>query len=284
MIWLIIAVLGITAIILTALGAWQLWRKRRANADSISSDIKPRRPKPYQPPHVFNSGCLLVFGLFWTSFSLVFVVVGLGSAAAEWSTYTVLRENGVSTEAEIVSRRINEDSDGDTYYVTYTYTAPLPQGDRDTFTREEQVSRKEYQTMRPGTNVNIRYAANHPATARLTDTSRAVAIILPIVFGLFGGIFTLVGIVLVSAGVKSMTQARQLAYLGVTTQAHIIERWTDADSDGDTTYCVSYRFTAPGYPEIIKAEYNRKAYDLLDDTVMVRYVRNQPDICRLELP
>ncbi|MCB0213200.1 MAG: DUF3592 domain-containing protein [Anaerolineae bacterium] len=283
MIWFLIAILGVIAAVLIALGVRQLWQKRRIKAEVALSDTHSR-PTPYQPTHVFGSGCLLVFGLAWTSFSLVFVVVGLGSVAAEWTTYTLLRDNGVTTEAEVISQRVNEDSDGDTYYITYRYTAPLPQGDRDSFTREESVSQKEYQTLTPGTQVSVRYAASHPETARLVNSSRTAALILPLFFSLFGGVFALVGIGLIAGGAKSMRQARKLAYQGVTSQAHIIERWMDTDSDGDTTYCVSYRFTAPGHPEIIKAEYNRKAYHLPDDTVAVRYVPNEPDICRLEVP
>lgn len=37
----------------------------------------------------------------------------------EWRTATSLNQTGVTTEAVIIDRRIDSDSDGNTYYVTY---------------------------------------------------------------------------------------------------------------------------------------------------------------------
>ncbi|MCB0166376.1 MAG: DUF3592 domain-containing protein [Anaerolineae bacterium] len=283
MIWLLIAILGAFATILIGVGGWELYKKRSVRRATNQSTTQSDRPKIQQPPNIYGSGCALVFGLIWVSFSLVFVVVGLGWLASEWTTYTLLRESGVTTDAVVISRRIDTDSDGDRFYITYRYTAPLPQGDRSAFTHEESVSRSEYQAYPPDTKVPIRYAANQPETAQIAGKSITGSILFALFFTVFGGIFTFVGLAMISGGVKNMAQARALAYRGVTAQAQLIERWTEQDSDGDTHYCVSYRFTAPGYPEVFKAEYNRLAYDLPGDAASVRYLPYQPEICRLEL-
>ncbi|MCB0172866.1 MAG: DUF3592 domain-containing protein [Anaerolineae bacterium] len=283
MIWTLIAIIGAFAVVLIGVGGWELWKKRSARRATAQSAAQSGRPKIQQPPNIYGSGCALTFGLVWVSFSLVFVVVGLGWLVSEWTTYTLLRESGVTSDAVVISRRIDTDSEGDRFYITYRYTAPLPQGDRGTFTKEENVSRGQYQEYPPDTRVTIRYAASQPETAQLAGKSITGSILFALFFAVFGGIFTFVGLALISGGVKNMSQARALAYRGVTAQAQVIERWTEQDSDGDTQYCVSYRFTAPGHPELFRAEYNRRAYDQPGDAVSVRYLPYQPEICRLEL-
>lgn len=283
MIWTLIAIIGAFAATLIGVGGWELWKKRSARRAMAPSAAQSGRPKIKQPPNIYGSGCALTFGLVWISFSLVFVVVGLGWLVSEWTAYTLLRESGETTEAVVISRRIDTDSDGDRYYITYRYTAHLPQGDRGTFTHEESVSNSEYQAYAPDTSVTIRYAAVQPETARLADKSITGSIVFALFFTIFGGVFALIGLAMISGGVKNMSQARALAYRGVTTQARLIERWTEQDSDGDTQYCVSYRFIAPGHPEVFRAEYSRRAYDLPGDIVSVRYLPYQPEICRLEL-
>ncbi|MCB9077738.1 MAG: DUF3592 domain-containing protein [Anaerolineaceae bacterium] len=283
MIWTLIAILGTFAAILIGAGGWELWKKRSAKQAAARTASQSGHPKVQQPPNIYGSGCALTFGLVWVSLSLVFVVVGLGWLASEWTTYTLLRESGVTTEAVIISRRIDTDSDGDSFFITYRYNAPLPQGDRGAFTNEESVSRSRYEEHPPETRVTIRYAADHPETARLASSSITGPILFALFFTVFGGIFTFVGVAMVAGGVKNLSQARALAYRGVTAQARLVERWTEQDSDGDPLFCVAYRFTAPGHPEVFKAEYNRRAYNHPDDTVSVRYLPHQPQICRLEV-
>jgi hypothetical protein len=80
------------------------------------------RPTPKQPPGAGKGGRELIFGLGWTAFSLIFVIAPIAIFIAEWQTTNLLRTTGVTTEAVVISRRIDEDSEGDSYYVTYQYS------------------------------------------------------------------------------------------------------------------------------------------------------------------
>ena len=44
----------------------------------------------------------------------------------ELQVYILLKNTGDYAEAVIIDRRIDYDSEGDDYYVTYQFTAPLP--------------------------------------------------------------------------------------------------------------------------------------------------------------
>jgi hypothetical protein len=226
----------------------------------------------------------LLFGLGWTAFSLIFVIVPIAVFITEWQTSNLLRTTGVTTEAVVISRRIDEDSDGDTYYVTYRYWVPI-KGDRTQLTYEESVSEDTYQELSPESRVLVRYSATDPEVVRLEGQSRAFETILLICFALFGGLFVLIGVWLVYSSWQGIYTARVLARRGEVTTGRVTDSWIETDSDGDKAYCVAFCFAEPGQPEITTAEYNRKAYNTLQvgDPVQVRYLPGNPNICRLEM-
>lgn len=243
------------------------------------------RPTPQRPPRsFFGEGCGLLFGLGWTGFSLLFVFIPIAIFVTEWQTANLLRDTGVTTEAVVISRRIKEDSDGDSYYVTYGYRVPI-KGDQMQLTHEESVSVDLYQELVPESRVTVRYSNTNPDIVRLEGRSRVFETVLLTGFGLFGVLFVLVGGWLVRSSWRELHQARLLARHGQLAIGQVTERWIETDSDGDKEYCVAFRFAEPGRPEITTAEYNRKAYDALQvgDAVQVRYVPGQPEICCLDL-
>lgn len=147
LLWPIIGIMSLTILGLIGTGLW-LIRADRAKRDrsaepwSGSGLSQPQRPKPRQPIGGMSwvrAGCELPFGLVWTAFSLVFVVFSVGMFFSEWRTYMRLKNEGVIGEGVITGRQVDEDSEGDTYYVTYKYTAFLPQDNRQQFSHEESV-------------------------------------------------------------------------------------------------------------------------------------------------
>jgi hypothetical protein len=50
-------------------------------------------PKPSQPPEA--SGCMLFFALFWTLFSALFLVLGVGTYLRDSSAYHRLSREGM---------------------------------------------------------------------------------------------------------------------------------------------------------------------------------------------
>ena len=130
------------------------------------------RPTPQRPTGVGNGGCEFLFGLGWTAFSLIFVIVPIAVFIAEWQTSNLLRTTGVTTEAVVISRRIDADSEGDTYYVTYRYRVPV-KGDQMQLTHEESVGHDLYQELSPESRVTVRYSATNPEVVRETSASSA---------------------------------------------------------------------------------------------------------------
>jgi hypothetical protein len=268
----------------------------RADRGKKAGSIEPRseslqtpiistqeRPKPRQPFSTGAVGCHLLFGAFWTGFSLLFLILPIGMFYAEWQTYTLLQDTGATIEGVITGRRIDKDSEGDTYYVTYQYTAPLPQGDRQRFSREESVSSSLYATLTPETRVTVRYAPSEPEVARLEQVFGRPSPFNFCISGM-GGLFTLIGLVMIGGSLRSLYIARQLTSRGQPAEGVLVDRWTDTDSEGDKTYIVAYRFSPPGGPPVTAAEYSRKAYDTcqIGDSVEVRYLPAKPETCRLE--
>lgn len=242
------------------------------------------RPTPKRPPGLGNAGCGFLFGLGWTGFSLLFVIIPIGILIIEWQTSNLLRTTGVTTEAVVINRRIVADSDGDSYYVTYRYSVPI-KGDQTQLTHEESVDRDTYQALSPESRVLVRYSATNPEVVRLEGQSKTFEAIGLTCFMLFGGLFVLIGVGLAYSSWREIHQARLLARYGKIATGHVTDCWIETDSDGDKAYCIAFRFAEPGRPEITTAEYNHKAYEtlLVGASVQVCYLPGQPEICYLKL-
>jgi hypothetical protein len=253
-----------------------------AASSSASSFPAHLRPSPERPPVAGQGGCMLVFGLGWTLFSLLFLILPLLMFWRDWGEYRLLKNSGETVEGVIIERRIDEDSDGDTYYVTYQYLAPVGLGDRGRFSREQSVRRKTYNALPIETRVSIIYAPSEPGVARLAGELRPPFYLL--FMAAFGGLFVVIGLVLLVGGWEQLSQASALRRRGQVTQGTLLDRWIQTDSDGDREYCVAYSFTPTGGPQVTRAEYNRAVYEALNpgDLVSVRYLPKRPDVSRLE--
>src|SRR5262245_13764224 len=67
------------------------------------------RPQPHHPKTGLNLGCLLIFSLVWLSISLFGIIFSVRWLIEEWRVYTVLKDTGVTLEAVIVDRPVDED-------------------------------------------------------------------------------------------------------------------------------------------------------------------------------
>ncbi|MEW5961898.1 MAG: DUF3592 domain-containing protein, partial [Chloroflexota bacterium] len=246
----VIVTFAVISLTLIALG-WRLLAGRQAAGQQSPAWSTPSpaptpistRPRPRARPDLIGNGCTLLFGLGWTVFSLIFVIISFAIFIPEWRTASLLNETGVTTEAVVIDRRIVPDSEGDTYYITYQYSAPLPQGEqRLQYSNEESVSRQIYDDQPIESRVTIRYAANQPEVARLAGRSRTIDVMVLAFLALFGGLFVLVGLWQIYSSWQGIRHSTALARQGVLTTARLTERWLEKDSEGGNSYCVAFRF------------------------------------------
>lgn len=308
----LILLLSLLTIALLGLGVWFILADRAKNSaasdhfwpsahPSFQSTPQPtpqptfqsqpptgERPSADMPLTWSGIGCVLTFGLAWSGFVLFFVVVMTYTFLADWQAYTLLRDTGQVVDGVILDRRIDYGSadDDDDYYLTYRYTAPLPQGDSQSFTEEASVSRSTYDAFPPERPVKVLYAPADPAVSELEPEFGSP--FWPFAFfACFISLFVIIGVGMLTWGLNNSRKVLLLNARGQMTQGTLTHRWIDTDSDGDDTYCIAYRFEVPlaGSGPVLKGEQNPKAYNSLNvgDPVSVRYLPNNPTVCRLEL-
>lgn len=110
---------------------------------------------------------------------------------------------------------------------------------------------------------------------------------------LLAGAALLFGLFFLISGGRIFWQALALHSQGRLTGGVLFDRWIELGRVGragyEKHYCVAYYFELPwqprGSPPVQRAEYNRTAYHSLrlGDPVLVRYLPDNPKICRLEL-
>ena len=189
-------------------------------ASSQSGVGLPRhlRPTPEaRPGSYFDGGCILLFSLFWTSISFFFLIFPLVMFWQELQDYVLLKNTGQTAEAVIIDRRIDYDSEGDDYYVTYQFTALRPQGDRKRFSREQSVDRDTYDNLPPESRITVVYAPSDPTVSRPLDWLEPPYYLLFI--AALGGLFVFVGVVLFIAGWQGIAKSRKLSRRGQLIQA-----------------------------------------------------------------
>lgn len=246
-----------------------------------------KRPKVQQP--LGSSGCALVielvFALFWTLFSAIFPVVGLGFYINETNDYLQLSREGVIVPGIVLEMQIDESSDSTSYDVDYQFTAPV-NGDPTRFADSESVSASYFNTLRVGQQIQVRYAASNPKLSILEAEFGPPSLVLPVVFGGMGGLFVLIGLAILVSSISGIFYVNALRLRGQQTQGFIFDRWQDTDSDGDTTCFVAYCFhadTPKGEQLITRAEQNRDLYQRCEigNSVIVRYLPGNPRVCHV---
>jgi hypothetical protein len=131
--------------------------------------------------------------------------------------------------------------------------------------------------------VTIHYSTTDPAVSGLGESSSGLPVQLVFLacFALFGALFVLIGLAMLVQSWQSLARVWALSRRGRTTTATLTERWIEKDSDGDSQYCVAYRFAVPGRSNVVQAEFNRQAYKATAETLPVQYLPEQPEVCRL---
>jgi DNA-directed RNA polymerase subunit RPC12/RpoP len=242
-------------------------------------------PKPSQPLEA--SGCTLFFFLVWTLFSAMFLVLGVGTYIRDSSAYHRLSREGITAAAAITNLDFDSGDDSIRYYVYYHFQASI-QGDTARFQGSDEVSGAFFSRLEMGQTIEVRYWLADPSLSAVKAELRPPSMTLLLGFGGMGGLFTLIGLAMMSSSIMGIVNTSRLRLGGQVARGIVFKKWTDTDSDGDTIYFVAYAFKAEilgkGVQHISRAEQNKKLYDNVPvgGVLMVRYLPDNPQICRVD--
>ena len=248
------------------------------------SGATPARPKPEDNPSCLS---MVIRAIFLVLLSGVHLGIPTVYMSRQLSQEVLLRYSDVVVAGRIIDQRIKETNDSTSYYVTYQYDIPLPQGKRQQFTKTESVSAQTYKGLEFGGQVMVRYAPVIPEISGIQSEPGKNILFL-------GGVLIFwvsFDSIVIIAGVRSLwsawKKAQALSRQGQLTQATICDRWIETNDD-ETKHCVAYHFEVPlpngGLQRITTAEYSEWAYQCrqIGDRVSVLYLPHKPEVCRLE--
>ncbi|MFZ4663864.1 MAG: hypothetical protein ACOYNY_43100 [Caldilineaceae bacterium] len=191
--------------------------------------------------------------VFFTVVNLILLII-LVINSWRWWQFTM---NGVITEAKVIERELDNSGDSTSYYLTYEYSARLPDQSRQSFTSRDSVSSRTYYQHELGTYILIRYLKHDPANATSKwhpgwieelITGYGVALLL-----LWLGCFYLPK--------YYRNRIHTILTQGQVLPGHVLTS-TGEDDDGSYKFTVTYEFTAPTTGHVRKGDFAETRNDL----------------------
>jgi hypothetical protein len=202
--------------------------------------------------HTEANGCIVIFlsVFFFAGLFLITMVM------REWYSYVLLQSQGVSVVGQFVSKEWDSDSDGDTFYVTYSYVV----ADR-TYTNTESISRDQYASADNGEPLLLTYAAGDPTVSIIgkPDASMPLFMTLFMIFwcGLTWSMFFYM--------LRRWLLTKRLSRSGQVVVGEVTASDLSRDSDGDYSLTIHYRFTSPQTGAILVGKESATRNDLRTD-------------------
>jgi hypothetical protein len=109
----------------------------------------------------------------------------------------------VTTRATVINTR----SEGDAYYVTYSFAAPGPDSDIARYEKEERVRPELYNLLEPGSLIKVQYLFEQPAVVRLGGSDTLNNLLFWTVLGLVTGVVGLSGLMSATGRMMRHSQA-----------------------------------------------------------------------------
>lgn len=189
----------------------------------------------------FGIGCI-------SAFIGVFVLFGVGMmlmTLRDTYEWFVISQQGMTTTARYIDRRVSSSDDSDSYYVTYQYAV-----NSSDYTREQRVTEAHYNQAEVGGRVDIVYTRSNPQIAAVEGTNSP-----PIGFLLFSLLWNAFVWIPIGLGIKFYRQYKLLEREGKLVQGEILKVSHSLDSDGDFILKLEYGFKVPGtYQKLSKTE------------------------------
>jgi len=247
---------------------------------TATPSASPARPPVKTPPSLRGAIAGLGFGCLGSLLGLSFSI----DLASQVMNELQLQREGIITEGVILNRHKESGEEVETYRVEYQFGPLLKDKASPALHRNQAVVDGDtYSLSRPRSKVLIRYLPAAPEINRLDGQQPLIGylVALPMIGLLFAMTF-----VLAVTSLQNLHDAILLACRGRQVMAQVIARWEE-DYGDSTRRCVSYRFEANPSRRFFHyaAEDNDTAYHKLsvNDHVMVRFVPDRPEICRLKL-
>jgi hypothetical protein len=227
----------------------------------------------------------LLFWLSWIACSLVIMVAGIGYFLRENQRYASLVREGQPAVGVVIDKETDSDEDSTTYFVTYSFDAPISSGSEPLLDRTS-VSANIYESLQVGQQVDVVFLPANPRVSRLQADLSPPDLLFPLFLGGFGMIFILIGGTFLLKAIGDLNEFGRLERLGLLTEGLAFDLWSETDSEGASTYMVAYAYEIPtprGYKCIACAEINAKAYQNLElgDRPRVKYLPNDPETSML---
>jgi hypothetical protein len=247
---------------------------------TATPSASPARPPVKTPPSLRGAIAGLSFGCLG---SLLCLSGSIHLASLVMTELQLLRE-GEITEGVILNRHEESGEEGETYWVEYQLGPLLNDKSSPALHRNQAaVDRDTYSSSRRKSKVLIRYLPAAPEINRLDGQQPLIGYLVHLPF--FGLLFAMTFVIVVTS-LQNLHNVIFLACRGRQVMAQVIARWEE-DYGDRTRRCVSYRFEANPSRRFVHyaAEDNDTAYHKLsvNDHVMVRFVPDRPEICRLKL-
>lgn len=202
-------------------------------------------------------GATIFLGLFFIPFIVVGIGLVLGSiqSAIEWGQ---MQQSGIVTSATVTQLKIDEDSEGDTFYATYRFSLSNAQG-YHAYSKTKSVGKKLYYTLEKGGPLPIRYLKSDPNISRVGASEP-----LPgeaIGLGGFALLWNAIIGTIVWFLIHGFWLDRQYATKSQLLDGTLMQATTELDSDSDLQLKISYQFHAPD-GEILYGDSSRTRNDL----------------------
>ncbi len=229
---------------------------------------------------------MIVFGLFWTTFSAFFLVTAVTLIIKDQQTYALLSQEGQTVQGVVTQRDVDDSGDTADYLIYYRYTAPL-QGVPHVYEQKQAVRYDLYASLRVGAAVPVVYAASRAEVSRLKDDFHAPEVWPTLLMGGMGLLFVGIGLFMLAGAVAGLQDYFRLKRHGQEAFAVVFDRWEERDSDGDALYQVAYAFRAfmpDGSLRLVtRAETHRQAYQAaqVGSTLTICYLPNDPETCKI---
>lgn len=182
--------------------------------------------------------------IFWFAVGLLMLIIAFFS----WNSYErkfALHERylsaGAITQGVVVNKWVRSSDDDDDYYVSYAFRARMSHGDTETLENKMEVNRSFYKSIAEGQNVDVLYIVDDPTISVLNDAYYRPTSTTAVMFFIVGVVAIVVGAI---SGLRVLMLTKRLKSEGVNTQAIVVGRWQDTDSDGDSVYRLVYEFVA----------------------------------------